>query len=230
MIIKVELENLQSVLILLISALITINIVNISYGEPFWQINRLFGLGKESNFSTWFSSIMLAIAAFLAYQCSAFISAKNGEKKAWFLFSIILLTMSCDETAMIHEHLGNRINKYVFKLGHLSSAWSILLGPIILIALIGFILKLNNYLKDSYRAKILLLFGVIFFITGAIVLDAITNFFDYNPSKILWKIEILIEESFEMIGVLLIIMGLKEHFQHLTLSSERNNKITGSHA
>ena len=111
-----EWRLLSASLITLTLGIVLLNIVSALDLIPFWQIRRLIDVGEESNFTTWFSSIMLAIAAYFAYQCSVAAESKKDGKRMWQLLSLGLLGMSCDEVAMIHEHLGKVILFNLFTL------------------------------------------------------------------------------------------------------------------
>src|SRR3989338_1044170 len=109
-------KRLIRILMIIIAGLILLNIINILLNKPSWQIDRFINVGEESNFPTWFSSMLLAIAGFFAYKCSLIIETQKKGKMIWQLLSIGLLGMSCDEVAMIHEHLGLFVNKHFFHL------------------------------------------------------------------------------------------------------------------
>ena len=201
-------NKLIKILITITAILIFLNIVNILIGEPSWQVTRLIHVDFEANFSTWFSSILLAIAAYFAYKCSIIKNIDKREQTMLQLFGSGLLLMSCDETAQIRENLAITINKYIFKLENMfSSAWAILLGPIAVTVLVLFSILLIKYAGFSRKVKKFLTIGLIIYITGAFILELAINF---TPSWF-WSVHMIIEESFEMFGVLFVIKGLMEH-------------------
>lgn len=156
-------------LIIITAGIIFINIIGELIGNPSWQIQRLFNVGIESNLPTWFSSIILAIAACFAYKCS--VLTKDG-RKTWRLLSLGLLFMSCDEVAMIHDNFGRVVNKYIFKLeGFQHSVWPIVLGPFILFVMLIFVIKLRKYLQGSRKAIKWLSVGLVTYIIGAFFIE-----------------------------------------------------------
>lgn len=198
-------------LVIIIAVIILINIVDELLGNPSWQITRLFGVGLESNFSTWFSSILWAIAAYMAYQCHRTAKSKNLISKAWTIVSLFLIFLSCDETAMMHESFADFFNKYFFKL-HLGTIWVIFFAPFILLVILYFVITLPKYLIGSKKAAILLLVGLGLFIFGSMILEQTITFTFYkNLPLLLRTIRDISEESFEMFGALFIIMGLMSH-------------------
>ena len=123
--------------------------------------------------------------------------------------------MSCDEVAMIHENTGRGLNKYLFKTRKINSSSVIFLSPVVFLVVIIFAVKLKKYLRGSAKARKMLLAGAAVFILGAFILEAGTNYFNKQESKWLWTTEIILEEGFEILGVIFIIFGLTEHRKFL---------------
>jgi len=191
--------------------LAVLNLVDLLLGRPSWQITRLFYLGFESNFPTWFSSMLLAVAAALAYAISVSAADSTEGRRIWQVVSLGFLTMSCDEVAMIHEHLGNTLNKYVFHVeGVNRTAWVVLVGPLALFVLVYIVLKVRKHLAGAVRAKRLLFSGMLVYVLGAFFLEATLLLFHYEGHEVLNCIECIFEELFEMLGILLVIKGLLE--------------------
>ena len=164
------------------------------------------------NFPTWFSSMLLALAAFFSYQCSIAAKTPQRGQRMWQWAALGFLGMSCDEVAMIHESIGNTLNKYYFKSKAIEhSTWVIILGPIILVMLIVFIIKIKKYLRNSRKAKQLLMIGIFVYVGGSFFLEATINLLNHQNLQWLWNLEIVLEEFFEMLGTVIIIKGLMEH-------------------
>ncbi|MFH1460543.1 MAG: hypothetical protein ABIG64_09285 [Candidatus Omnitrophota bacterium] len=206
-------QKLIQILIYTTIVIVILNIINVLMGEPFWQITRLINVDTEGNFPTWFSSMMLAIAAFYAYNC--FRASKNNDGKIWKLLSISLVTMSCDEVAQIHEHLGNTINKYLIGLKNLNAAWLVIFGPFILGIIFIFVLKIKNQLVESFQAIKFLRIGLFVYLGGAFLLESTVVFLTQGEAQWLWNIEYIAEETLEMFGIIFIIKGLIEHHRFL---------------
>lgn len=210
-------DGLVKYLITITISVIFINIVSTLLNNPSWQIERMFDIRREANFSAWFSSMLLAIAAYYAYKCSTLIQTIKSGKRMWQLLSLGLLGMSCDEVAMIHEHLGELANKYFFKFdGIKHSSWVAIFGLPILLIIIVFILKFKQYLKDSNKAIKFLAIGASIYVFGAFFLESTLNFINYSKLAWLGKVENILEESSEMFGMIIIIMGLIEHRKYLS--------------
>jgi len=199
-----------------ILALIFLNIGDLAFRRPFWNLTRLIYLDFESNVSTWVSSALWLVAAYMAYLCSKGSKTKERNDKIWLALSWVFVFFSCDEVAMIHESLGSLLNKHIFKMHHLDSSWGLILGPIALLAAIFFIRSLRGRLKQSRNAKRLLLSGMIMFFVGAIGFEQLVNIPGYEEIRILKEANILFEESFELLSALFIAMGLRFHLVFLS--------------
>ena len=217
-------RTLIRTLVLTATGLIVIHVANELLGWPSWYIEKWFELDRESNFPTWFSSFLLTIAAYFAYRCFLVQREGGNGRRLWLLFSFGLLGMSCDEVAMIHENLGNMVNKRFFNLQSIKhSEWVVLLGPLVLFIIFIFVRKLKNYLQGSTKAINFLTAGALIYIFGAFILESTINVI--GNRGLLYKIEFILEESFEMFGVILIIKGLIEHHKFL-LAGNRNTQYS----
>jgi len=195
--------------LLLVNVLASVGLI------PSWHIRRLINVGFEGNIPTWFSSILLAIAAYWAYKCSLVsnINIKERHKTVWKVLALLLILMSCDEIAQMHEHLGRVINKYFFNSIELASTWIVYLGiPIVLMLVIVAIQVYSALEKPNIAGKFLVI-GFILYITGAFLLEATINLFNHETLEWLWRIENITEEIFEMTGVFLIVKGLYKYYK-----------------
>lgn len=207
-------------LIVIAGTFVFFNIANTLLGEPSWQITRLIGLEQESNLTTWFSSMLLALAAFYAYLSSTQLKEDKVGQRMWQLLALGFLAMSCDEVAMIHENLGTTMNKYFFHLSSINrSAWVVVLGPFILAGIIIFAAKMKRYFLGSPAVRWLLL-GSCVYIGGAFILEASINLLNHENLEWLFKTENILEESCELFGVIFLIKGLSQHKDYL-LNSKR---------
>ena len=92
-----------------------VNLINDLAGRPFWPITRVVYLGMDDNPAAWYSSVLLAVAGLLAFQCFQLARQKGLDtmKVAMplFLFAGLLFVMSCDEIARFHENVGAVVKK-----------------------------------------------------------------------------------------------------------------------
>ncbi|MGA1304638.1 MAG: hypothetical protein ACO3ZD_11410 [Cyanobium sp.] len=64
----------------------------------------LFDINREANIPTFFSSLLLTIAALLLWLISR---AEAAKKASWALLSVGILLMAIDEIVQFHEDLTN---------------------------------------------------------------------------------------------------------------------------
>lgn len=197
------------VLVFIALIIILINVVISFMPKDYRRFFYFVDLDCESNIPTWFSSMLLAIASFFAYSCSLAKRLDLNEKRLWQIFSIGLICMSIDETSMVHENIGAVLNKYIFKIKGIEngSPWVVVLGPIALLVIMVFALKMRKYLKCSKKTKNTLLIGGLVYVFGAFVLESTTNI---NGIEWFLKYEYIFEEACEILGAILIIKALME--------------------
>jgi len=126
--------RLTKTLLTCIFLIFTFHIINILLGKPSYNFDRLVHLDHEGNLPTWFSSALWAIGAMVAYSCSILAEVKF-EKRMWFTFGLLLLILSIDEVAMLHEHVfGMMIGKVIRQFTGSAPwlKWPVIASPVIL--------------------------------------------------------------------------------------------------
>lgn len=205
---KRELRYLFAGILFLMAA----NIADLIFGKPFWGITRFIFLGYDDNVPAWYSSILLAVAGLLAYECSMHANRKNIQGGISFLiFAGLLFFMSADEVARFHEILGGYTANY-FGIStkdyakHASWVW--VGGPLICVVFIGFIFLLKKAFSLVPGSMYLLVIGFSLIILGGVILESTINFLNHEELQWIWDIEIVLEESLEMIGTIFIAYAL----------------------
>ena len=191
------------------------NVIDLLAGQPFWGITRFIYLGFDNNVPAWYSSILLAVAGLLCYECS--VQAKKLNLPAvsgglpFLLFAALLVFMSCDEVASFHEHIGG----YVAKFAGISSmdfakhaSWVWIGGPFIIVVFAGFLFFLKRALSLVSNSMLYLTLGISLIILGGIVLESTINFLNHEELQWVWESELVLEESLEMIGTVVIAYSL----------------------
>lgn len=170
--------------------------------------NEEFNLNGEGNFPALFSSVLLLICAFLLY-LTARIEEKRDSRQAkyWFWLSVIFLYLSIDENISLHEHGG-----LLFKeAGDLSNFlyYSWIVPAIVALAVLGSVfLQFIRDLPSSTRRQFLI--AAIIYIGGAVGIESIAGNHDsmYGQDNITYALLVLIEESFEMFGLVIFVNAL----------------------
>lgn len=176
-------------------------------------------LKKEGNLATWYSSILLFVAggvALLNLCVNPFTKTlKWIYLTGWSLIGCLLLTLSADESAVIHESIAS----IAFLERSPATRQEITLGagdwlPFLLPFIIGSVLGLLSFLAFSFfRCKKFMLLGLagVLCWVGAIVGEAIEG--RYIKIAMSRQMEGLIEESLEIIGTTLLMIAFAEHYR-----------------
>jgi len=189
----------------------------------YYQINnpevfdfvRMFDLDMERNIPTLFSSLLLALGSLLFYLISLTDNA-NMEKNYWRGLSVVFIFLAFDESAKIHEQIGDYVEKYVHLDGYFYYPWVLVYGfCIILLAII--------YMKFfwSMPRKVFWSFmgAAALYLTGAIVFDMIggNEASQHGTTTIFYSIYYTIEESLEMLGSIYLISILLKLLKQQTI-------------
>ena len=198
--------------------LITIHIIILCIyyyvGDPDkFDFVRMFDLDMERNVPTLFSSAILLISGFLFYLLSkAPNEVKEGSRPYWLGLSLVFTFLAFDESAKIHEQLGDFTERFVDASGYLHYPWVISYG--ILVLLLGAV-YLRFFLKMDKKVFWSFMGAAVIFLSGAIGFELIgaNESSQHGTDTVLYSIYYTIEESLEMFGVIYLIhilLGLLE--------------------
>ena len=174
---------------------------------------RMFDLDMERNVPTLFSSAILLISGFLFYLLSKTPNeVKKGSRRYWLGLSFVFTFLAFDESAKIHEQLGDFTERFVDASGYLHYPWVISYSILVLILAafyLQFFLKMEKKVFWSFMAS------AVIYIGGAIGFELIgaNESSLHGTDTILYSIYYTIEESLEMFGVIYLIyilLGLLE--------------------
>ena len=212
-------EQWFAILLAGIIGLAVANIFNDLIGRPFWPVTRWINLGMEGNIPTWYSSLLLMVAAVFAFMCyQSLVRDKRESAFAWLVLPFFLTALSCDETARIHEQVGKLlVSRVAPELAEhwKHSAWPLILGPFAILFVILLALNLRKHLLGNRQAATLLLSGTALFFASAILIESTINYLSHDRTQWLWDIEIIVEETGEMVGAWLAGLGLFRHWRFL---------------
>jgi len=165
-----------------------------------------FNASSEANIPTFFSSILLFIAAailFVIYKTAP----KGSVKMYWQVLMIIFAWLSVDETASIHEQFGKIGNSLHLHSGYLYYSWII---PYILFAIIAFFFFLRFLFKLPYPTRILFIISGFIYTGAAICFELFEGNIakKHGPNTLNDLLLCAIEEFLEMAGVIIFIYAL----------------------
>lgn len=178
---------------------------------------RMFDLDMERNIPTLFSSILLLISAFLFYLLSK--TAIDKKHRYWFGLSMVFVFLAFDESAKIHEKLGDFTEKFIDASGYFYYPWFIGYGILVLLLGIVYIRFFWNMERNVFLSFML---AAILFLTGAIGFDILgaKEASMHGEDTILYCFYYTIEESLEMFGVIYLISILFKLLENTSIEIE----------
>jgi len=171
-----------------------------------------FHLDKEANIPTYYSSFILLISAGLL-AVIAMVKKRNRELYArhWLILAVIFLYLSIDEGAAIHELLTKPL-RHIFNLSSTFYFTWIIVGFVAVVVFGIFYIKFFLSLPSKTR-YIFLLAGIIY-IGGALGVEVIGDYYlatTFGNRNFLYGMIVTVEESFEMVGIILFISALLDY-------------------
>jgi hypothetical protein len=179
------------------------------------KVVLLFSVNKEGNIPSFYSALALLFCSLLL----AIISASKKREKDyaaiyWRGLSWIFLYLSIDEAASIHELSTHPFRKALGAQGFLYYTWIVPFGLLVLI-FIGLYSRFVFSLPK--KIKILFITAGSIFLFGSLGMEAIGGFWDeLGTSNFLYSMIFTLEESLEMIGVLVFIYALMQYIKNYT--------------
>lgn len=164
---------------------------------------QAFDVNRESNVPTWWSSFQVGLLALLCLHLARRDRTRPGGRPlAWLLCGAVLLCVSVDEVAQLHEQLSAVFHDLtgrsdgVFRYG-----WVFLVLPVV----IAFVLAVSPLLLSLPRpvAGELVAGGAVFLL-GAVVLEMVGSSLvsaGWSRTSFPYVLEYTFEEFFEMLGV-----------------------------
>ena len=207
----------------IIAALLLANLVSIYY-ESFTNIeskflsslSRSFDFNEENNVPTFFSSVILLIAAGLLFLIYSLRKDDQVDGRKWQLLGFVVLFIAIDETVQIHEFVADVVRpRLVTDLGGLLHwAWVVPYGALVL-AVAAYFLKFVLRLPILTRGLFLL--SGCMFVAGAIGLELLEGYFykRYGLNHIYNKGLYCAEELLEMSAVVVLIYALLRYLTSL---------------
>ena len=210
-------RTLLATLLALIWLMVCGHLAFLVVGQRSWQLERLFDLGREGTVPAWFSSLLLAASSLVAASCAGS-THDSRAARGWRALTLGLLFMSCDEITQLHEHASQILTRRIFHLTPAPtspwSSWALVLGPLIGVAVGWLGRQLRGELRRFPATRRRLLLGAGLFFLGAAGLDLFDPLLRYAETlRWLHQVEIIVEETLEMVGAVLFLSGLLIH-QH----------------
>jgi hypothetical protein len=194
-----------------VGGLAVINLVNLWIGKPYWGITRHIELGTDDNAAAWFSSLLLACGGLAALQCYQRAAAKKINQSWVFIAAAALMFgMSADEIAQLHETIFGDAAKLIGITnleGAQHAGWVWIGGPVIALIFVIAAWTLRRPLLLVPESTPMLLYGLGLMFAGGVVVESSINFLNHEELQWIWDLEIIVEETMEMIGSLIVAMA-----------------------
>lgn len=184
------------------------NVLDDTANELVILVIDLFSVNAEQTIPTWYSVVLLLTAAVtLSLITIANVTTRQRNTLYWAGLSFIFFYLSMDEGAVIHEIGTDVIDAYFQVSGLLTFGWVIIAAPIVV--LIGLI-YLRFLLRLPARTRNQFILAGMVYVGGAIGVESISaSLYDLGGGVSFEYLAVAtIEETFEMLGVVIFIHGL----------------------
>lgn len=159
------------------------------------QLLYLIGLGGENNIGAWWSGMLMLLAAVFAYDGYAARDKAARERRGWLALAVLLLVLSFDEVASLHEYLSAK-------------------GTAHLAPLAGIVLALSLYALASLYAspasrRVLVQILVAFGFLGTIpIQEHVQHAREWND-PVVYGLRAVAEEGAEIVAMLLLVAAAR---------------------
>jgi hypothetical protein len=175
--------------------------------------STVFDLNAEANIPTFYSFLALLFSSILL---GAIAHAKNLDsspyKQHWKILSFIFLYLSLDEAGQLHEKLINPTRSLLNATGFLYYAWVVPIGFLVVI----FLLSYSKFLFHlPVSTKKMFVGATALYLVGAMGMELVGGYLfstSVMPS-VFYHIGTTIEESFEMLGIVVFIHALTSYIK-----------------
>jgi len=178
-----------------------------------------FFFNQENGIPAFFSVFLILISAsILGLIALTKKKDKDDFAKHWVILTVIFISLAADEMASIHEFLGDPISDTFRFTGFLKFSWVI--GGVLVVAVFLFS-YLKFFLALSNNMKVWFFISGATYVTGALGLEMVggTMFvdnLDFRNQSLAYMLTTTVEETMEMIGLLLFIYTLLNYIKTYT--------------
>ncbi len=191
------------------------NILNSDYSNPVVLVIDLFSVNTEETIPTWYSTILLFMAACgLAVIATGKRAEQDVYARHWIGLAVIFVYLSIDEGAAIHDILAEPLQKAFSTTGFLAFGWQIVAAPLLIIFALVY---LRFLLQLPPRTRNLFILAGGLYVGGALIIEGISaNQWSLDGGVSFGYLTIAtVEELFEMWGVVIFIYALLDYLVNL---------------
>jgi hypothetical protein len=169
------------------------------YVTPIPRIKSLVNMNGEANVPAWWNGALLMTIGFGALLVRA-LEPERVARRAWLSVAVTGLALSLDEIAGLHERLNEPVRELGIQVP--TFAW-LVPGVLIAAALFTALIVLGRGLPE--RARGWLLIALVFYLSGALGVEAINGTLRGDGELIYYWIGTTVEETIEMIACVMAI-------------------------
>lgn len=178
-------------------------------GEKIW----LLDVDSEGSLYTWYSTLLLSIAAYLALLLSLYRAKdRSDHHRYWRAIGVIFLFLSADELLSLHEKLSGLLSSGIETSGAFTFAWVLVALPLVALLAVIFAKFILNLPR---RIGIAVVLSGVMFVSGAVGMEMITGIYisGYTGAQDVmatptYRVLTNIEEGLEAFGVIVFIYAL----------------------
>lgn len=174
---------------------------------------RQLSLNAEQNLASWYTSLLLALGALLAWVAGSCDTAEEpSARRFWRLVAVLLLAAAADETVSFHEVLTLFIPKVQEVSPLLHFAWVALAVPLLAILALWCLPMMWRLPRATFWG---LVAAAVIFVTGAVGLEMIAGLvIDWaGEASIAYRVNYMLEDTFEMLGCAVFILVVLGHIR-----------------
>jgi hypothetical protein len=159
----------------------------------------MFHLDAEANVPTWYQTVLsfsVSLTSFLIfYLYTTRLRSGRVHRLFWFFFLIAFCFISLDEAAMVHEAIGTAT----------SIKWVYIYAPASALFFVYCVVYWVFIRKEDRTLRFWIIAGLLVYAAGGLLCEWIN--YKFFLVYALHQVEYVLEEGFEMLGLIMILMG-----------------------
>jgi hypothetical protein len=175
-------------------------------GEVLDSLQRLFNPDLEANLATWFATgLLLAGALLTALVAKAKGDADDPLRYHWVGLFMVILFMSIDEAAQIHEMLIKPTQQLLGVSRSVGWVWTL---PALVVVSVFVVMSLRLLSAQSQRTRRLMILAFGLFVFGAFGVETVGSILFGSDRRLGSELAATVEELFEMSGAVVFIHAM----------------------
>lgn len=192
-------------------------------GDLVRHYRLLTSMDDEMNLPTWFSVLLLAGAGMMTVRAARELGASLRSRITWTVVGATLLVLSLDELATFHEKIGLALEARSDALTALPFNSWIVVYAVLAAGFAAFVVPLLREVPPDVR-RALVGAGSIY-VAGAAGFELVAGLLadvGYHRETLIGQVSVLLEESFELLGVIVYVAALEQYLAARTVPSKRS--------